>query len=500
MREPLRKKCVVASGVRKMASASIAVALAAAMCVPFAGSAYGEDEAVALEDATEAPAFEGADVVLRYLDGLTPTLDELSRIDFEALAAWDADVAKELRALRDALAAEAAGPDASGDEMADEGGTEEADGEAGASAGAETDGSDAVMAVPSVAPDEVPASEDPFDATQTYPEWSYSGDTSFTMVHYTADMDAQKLIAAIGEQARIVAQEEGVSASEMIALAVIKSDSGRSVAAQAPSRNLFRTVDETAGDGSLASYETYGACLADHAARVAAGIEDAVPDDASWAGAHASLAERVQAVIDDFDLARYDAPLPYEPAEALTVQAWDEAAEALVDVPVQLSDVVDEAASHLGVPYVWGGATPEGFDCSGLVQHAYANAWGIELPRTSYYQCTVGQDVDFADLHMGDLLFFAKDGVVGHVAMYLGEGCYIEAPQPGMEVKITAMDEKVPTFAKRIVGTVPVSEEEQAEAQAVDAETAAARAEASARQEEQAVAARTYALWKEHLS
>lgn len=497
MKEPQRRKRIAARGVRKVASASLAMALAAGMCVPMAASAYADDESpLAAEAAADAaPDFPGADVVLRYMDGATPTLDELDQVDFTALRAWDASLADELLALQESLAAAAAGPSAPDPEPEAGAGSAEDEG-ASAGSGPEANAPEAEPAAPAVVPDEVPAG-DPFDATQSYPEWSYSGDTSFTMIHYTEDMDAQKLVAAIGEPARQAAQEQGVSASEMIGLAVVTSNSGRNVAAQAPFRNLFRTVDEA---GELVEYATYGDCLAHHAALVASGEAEALPDDGTWGGVDGSLAERVQAVIEDYDLTRYDEPLAYTPAEALTVPVWDEAAEAYVDAPVTLADLVDEALSHLGVPYVWGGTTPDGFDCSGLVQYAYANALNVSIPRTTYYQCLVGEDVDFADLHTGDLLFFVKDGVAGHVAMYLGEGCYIEAPQPGQEVKITAMDEKMPAFAKRVVSTVAVSEEEQAEAAADAAAAAAEQAQVAARQAERDVAAATYAAWRSMLS
>ena len=83
---------------------------------------------------------------------------------------------------------------------------------------------------------------------------------------------------------------------------------------------------------------------------------------------------------------------------------------------------------------------------------------GIELPRTTYYQCLQGSDVDFDDLATGDLLFFVNvHGEAGHVAVYLGKGCYIEAPDVGDVVKVTSMTEKMPTFAKRIVALRPAT-------------------------------------------
>lgn len=92
---------------------------------------------------------------------------------------------------------------------------------------------------------------------------------------------------------------------------------------------------------------------------------------------------------------------------------------------------VDAAASQLGVPYVWGGASPEtGFDCSGLVQWAYAQA-GIEIPRTTWDQINAGWEVPSDQLAPGDLII-ANGG--GHVALYTGDGIVIHAWYSGAPV------------------------------------------------------------------
>ena len=85
------------------------------------------------------------------------------------------------------------------------------------------------------------------------------------------------------------------------------------------------------------------------------------------------------------------------------------------------------AERYLGVRYVWGGESPTGFDCSGLVQFAY-NAIGISIPRTTYEQYRIGEPVSRDELEPGDLLFFDH---VGHVGMYVGGGRFIHAPHTG---------------------------------------------------------------------
>ncbi len=113
------------------------------------------------------------------------------------------------------------------------------------------------------------------------------------------------------------------------------------------------------------------------------------------------------------------------------------------------SSLISNAAQFIGVPYVWGGSTPSGFDCSGLVAYA-ANMAGISLPRTSEKQSQVGSYVSVSDLQAGDLVFWVKDRKVSHVGIYIGGGQYIHAPQPGENVKVGSVAYFSPSFGKRL--------------------------------------------------
>jgi hypothetical protein len=111
-------------------------------------------------------------------------------------------------------------------------------------------------------------------------------------------------------------------------------------------------------------------------------------------------------------------------------------------------DVIASAKKYLGVPYVWGGASPSGLDCSGLVQLAFRDL-GIDLPRVSRDQAKAGDPVgSMADAKPGDLIAFGSP--VDHIAIYLGGGRILEAPQPGQDVHITEMH-RTPTAIRRIV-------------------------------------------------
>lgn len=92
--------------------------------------------------------------------------------------------------------------------------------------------------------------------------------------------------------------------------------------------------------------------------------------------------------------------------------------------------------SRLGTPYRWGGTTPAGFDCSGLMLWSWAQA-GVSLPRTSGAQRAYTQRITFAQLQPGDLVFSGNP--VYHVGMYIGGGQMIHSPQTGDVVKISAV-------------------------------------------------------------
>ncbi|HEY4018565.1 MAG TPA: NlpC/P60 family protein [Pseudonocardiaceae bacterium] len=94
---------------------------------------------------------------------------------------------------------------------------------------------------------------------------------------------------------------------------------------------------------------------------------------------------------------------------------------------------IQAAEAEIGVPYVWGGASPSGFDCSGLMLWAWAKA-GISLPHSSEAQSTMGVEVPLSQLQPGDLIFFGSP--IHHVGMYVGNGDMINAPDTGQTVKI----------------------------------------------------------------
>lgn len=127
--------------------------------------------------------------------------------------------------------------------------------------------------------------------------------------------------------------------------------------------------------------------------------------------------------------------------------------------PPSGQDLVRTGEKFLGLRYLWAGVSAFGFDCSGFTYSIY-RAHGLDIPRDSSAQATVGTDVDVSDLQAGDLLFFADpggEGPVHHVGMYIGDGQMIHAPNASTSVSIVDWDEwdEADEFsgAKRVLST-----------------------------------------------
>lgn len=112
--------------------------------------------------------------------------------------------------------------------------------------------------------------------------------------------------------------------------------------------------------------------------------------------------------------------------------------------------VLQAAESRIGAPYRFGGAGPDGFDCSGLVAYAHRQV-GITVPRTAAEQYSKATPVDPRALRPGDLVFFRLSGRdVGHVGIYVGDDRFVHAPQSGGNVRVASLQDE--WYRQRFVG------------------------------------------------
>ena len=121
----------------------------------------------------------------------------------------------------------------------------------------------------------------------------------------------------------------------------------------------------------------------------------------------------------------------------------------------ELIAMLKAAASRVGYPYVWGGSGPTTFDCSGLVQWSFRQA-GVVMPRVAADQARTGPAIPFSQAQAGDLLFYRTDPTapdyISHVAIYLGKGLMLQAPEPGENVQIVPV-----ALGSEFAGVVRVS-------------------------------------------
>jgi cell wall-associated NlpC family hydrolase len=141
-------------------------------------------------------------------------------------------------------------------------------------------------------------------------------------------------------------------------------------------------------------------------------------------------------------------PAPTTTDAAVTTQPTTTTTSAPVTLPAGHPEAATIALRYLGVPYLWGGESPKGFDCSGLVAYVYAQL-GITLPHYAAAQYQLGVAVPRDQLQPGDLVFF---DALDHVGIYIGGGQFVHAPHTGDVVKITSLAAYGPGYvgARRI--------------------------------------------------
>ncbi len=225
-------------------------------------------------------------------------------------------------------------------------------------------------------------------------------------------------------------------------------------------RQMFLAQKEEADQRAAAEAAAIAAAEA-AAATVAATVAQASSEESSTAASSVDIASSTVASSESAAPAQTvaaapvveSAPVVSAPAAAAPVVSAPVVSAPVVTAPAlsaPTGDVVSIAAKYIGVPYVWGGKTPSGFDCSGFTSYVFREAYGIEIGGYTVPQENSGTQIAVSAAQAGDLIFWGSRGATYHVAIYVGGGQYIHAPAPGQTVTYSSYNLSGASFAVRV--------------------------------------------------
>ncbi|MGY2066116.1 NlpC/P60 family protein [Blastococcus sp. SYSU DS0619] len=287
------------------------------------------------------------------------------------------------------------------------------------------------------------------DRVRTVARSAYTGEGLGTLEAVLTSESAGDLVDRVGLLDTIAQHNNGVLGEARQA----GEDADRAQAsAEQAARDAQAQVDRVAAertrlDQQIADYQAQYERLTEeeqrasraaaerHALEEAAAQEAAAQEAAAAAAAQAPSAEAPAPAAPRASAPAAAAPAPAAPAPAAPAPPAPPAPTGGGSGAAQTA--VNTALAQVGDPYVWAAAGPNAFDCSGLVQYAYAAA-GISVPHSSRMQSTMGTPVSRSALQPGDLVFFYSP--VSHVGIYIGNGQMVHAATSGVPVKVASID------------------------------------------------------------
>ena len=289
--------------------------------------------------------------------------------------------------------------------------------------------------------------------------WSIAQKTGADVNQLVANNGGKSLIQ-IGQIIQIPTSTTSSAASDSVndvassSASVVSSSAAASSVASAVSSSASAAVSSASSvPSSSASVVSSSAAASSVASAVSSSASAAVSSASSVASSSASVASSYSAAASAAAKAASTSSLSKtnvttttasQVSQTSTTSTSNSTAQAVVNLAIQLSKE--------NIPYVWGGSTTAGFDCSGLVSYVYQHAAGITLPHYTVSQESYVSKHSVSQAKPGDLLFWGSAGATYHVAIYIGNNQYVAAPEPGMNVEVETISSYfMPSFAGTVI-------------------------------------------------
>ena len=262
--------------------------------------------------------------------------------------------------------------------------------------------------------------------------------------------------ASVASTSTNAANDSAAASSAAASQAAASSAAASTAAANAAVASANATASQAAASEAAASQAAASQAAASQAAASQAAASQAAASQAAASQAAASqaaanAAQQAPANQANVTTTQVNANQPQLQTATATpaVNTSNQTAAVSASRQAKIQAVIAIAEQQVGKPYVWGGKGPNSFDCSGLMYYAFLNGAGVNIGGWTVPQESSGTQVSLSALQPGDLLFWGSHGSTYHVALYIGGGTMIQAPQPGENVKYTALAYFMPDFAVR---------------------------------------------------